>query len=260
MSPPRGMAESPESTNAESDANEPQETSPDRQRSSFQAPLSQSARPSRARRGARIRSPRDLGCRLRQDAPGRSAPGHTRQRRDRLLPGRTPQDYRGDPLAFAVEQASNNGIVVVATAGNTGFQKGKSAPGPRRSGLRPVRDGRRRLGHDRDPDMKDDVVAPIRRAPAETSSARTPTTRRPARPAGAASTQLFHRRQPSGWLPAEPVLLRQRHLRGAAITSERSRSCSKSTRVSRRPGRALPAQRVRNEEREARTEGAGGSR
>ncbi len=39
------------------------------------------------------------------------------------------QGYEADPLAYAVEQAWKRGIVVVAAAGNTGFQKGKGAPG-----------------------------------------------------------------------------------------------------------------------------------
>jgi len=39
------------------------------------------------------------------------------------------QPYQKDPLAFAVEQAWKAGIVVVAAAGNTGYQKGHDAPG-----------------------------------------------------------------------------------------------------------------------------------
>jgi serine protease AprX len=39
------------------------------------------------------------------------------------------QDYQTDPLVFAIEQAWKQGLVVVAAAGNTGFQKGKGAPG-----------------------------------------------------------------------------------------------------------------------------------
>jgi serine protease AprX len=39
------------------------------------------------------------------------------------------QTYDVDPLAFAVEQAWKNGIVVVAAAGNTGYQRGNGAPG-----------------------------------------------------------------------------------------------------------------------------------
>jgi subtilisin family serine protease len=39
------------------------------------------------------------------------------------------QDYSADPLAYAVEQAWKKGIVVVAAAGNSGFQKYQTAPG-----------------------------------------------------------------------------------------------------------------------------------
>jgi serine protease AprX len=38
------------------------------------------------------------------------------------------QSYDVDPLAYAVEQAWRHGIVVVAAAGNSGYQKGASAP------------------------------------------------------------------------------------------------------------------------------------
>ena len=48
------------------------------------------------------------------------------------------QPYAVDPLAYAVEQAWKAGIVVVAAAGNSGYQRGASAPGPRRSSLRPA--------------------------------------------------------------------------------------------------------------------------
>jgi serine protease AprX len=39
------------------------------------------------------------------------------------------QAYTSDPLAYAAEQAWKHGIVVVAAAGNTGYQKGKGAEG-----------------------------------------------------------------------------------------------------------------------------------
>jgi serine protease AprX len=39
------------------------------------------------------------------------------------------QVSRIDPLSFAVERAWRSGIVVVAAAGNTGYQRGKGAPG-----------------------------------------------------------------------------------------------------------------------------------
>ena len=39
------------------------------------------------------------------------------------------QSYLVDPLAFAAEQAWRHIIVVVAAAGNSGYQKGSGAPG-----------------------------------------------------------------------------------------------------------------------------------
>jgi serine protease AprX len=41
----------------------------------------------------------------------------------------SPQGYQTDPLAYAVEQAWKSGLVVVAAAGNTGYQHSKGAPG-----------------------------------------------------------------------------------------------------------------------------------
>ncbi|HET9497070.1 MAG TPA: S8 family serine peptidase [Candidatus Limnocylindria bacterium] len=41
----------------------------------------------------------------------------------------TTQSYLVDPLAYAAEQAWRQGIVVVAAAGNSGYQKGSGAPG-----------------------------------------------------------------------------------------------------------------------------------
>jgi serine protease AprX len=41
----------------------------------------------------------------------------------------TTQSYLVDPLAYAAEQAWKHGIVVVAAAGNSGYQKGSGAPG-----------------------------------------------------------------------------------------------------------------------------------
>jgi serine protease AprX len=39
------------------------------------------------------------------------------------------QSYGVDPLSYAVEQAWKQGVVVVVAAGNTGYQRGKGAPG-----------------------------------------------------------------------------------------------------------------------------------
>ena len=70
------------------------------------------------------------------------------------------QPYALDPLAYAVEQAWKAGIVVVAAAGNSGYQNGCECSGPRRPGLRsrrswrwaePTRWGRRPPGMTRSP-------------------------------------------------------------------------------------------------------------
>ena len=49
----------------------------------------------------------------------------------------TTQASGVDPLAYAVEQAWKKGIVVVAAAGNTGYQRGNSAPGLANPGYNP---------------------------------------------------------------------------------------------------------------------------
>ena len=54
------------------------------------------------------------------------------------------QPYTVDPLAYAAEQAWHHGIVVVAAAGNSGYQRGTRRPGPRVARLRPVPDRGRR--------------------------------------------------------------------------------------------------------------------
>ena len=59
------------------------------------------------------------------------------------------QPYNVDPLAYAVEQAWKAGIVVVAAAGNSGYQNGASARA-RRSGVRPADPRGRRRRHDGD--------------------------------------------------------------------------------------------------------------
>jgi len=69
------------------------------------------------------------------------------------------QDYQADPLAFAVEQAWKQGIVVVAAAGNTGFQKGKGAPGLADPAFDPYVLGIAAADTMGTTDPKDDVVA-----------------------------------------------------------------------------------------------------
>jgi serine protease AprX len=50
----------------------------------------------------------------------------------------TTQSYLLDPLAYAAEQAWKRGIVVVAAAGNSGYQKGSGAPGLANPAYNPV--------------------------------------------------------------------------------------------------------------------------
>ncbi len=69
------------------------------------------------------------------------------------------QDYRSDPLAFAVEQAWKKGLVVVAASGNTGFQKGKGAPGLADPAFDPYAIGVASADTMGTQDVKDDVVA-----------------------------------------------------------------------------------------------------
>ena len=57
------------------------------------------------------------------------------------------QPYGVDPLAYAVEQAWKAGIVVVAAAGNSGYQTGASAQGLADPALRPADPRGRRSGH-----------------------------------------------------------------------------------------------------------------
>ena len=52
-----------------------------------------------------------------------------------------------DPLSFAAERAWNAGIVVVAAAGNTGYQRGARRSRVGRPGVQPVRRRGRRLRH-----------------------------------------------------------------------------------------------------------------
>jgi len=69
------------------------------------------------------------------------------------------QDYGKDPLAYAVEQAWNQGIVVVAAAGNTGFQKGPHAPGLADPAFDPYAIAVAATDTMGTADLKDDVVA-----------------------------------------------------------------------------------------------------
>ncbi len=70
-----------------------------------------------------------------------------------------------DPLSFAAERAWRAGIVVVAAAGNTGYQRGVRGSRPGRPGVQPVRAGRRRLRHQGYPPVGTMSSEPIQPAP-----------------------------------------------------------------------------------------------
>ena len=85
-------------------------------------------RQGRRRRRGRRRHAGDRGDRLGRPAQERQRPQHPRAQPflRHQLAARHDTD---DPLSFAVEQAWKKGIVVVAAAGNSGYQRGKGAPG-----------------------------------------------------------------------------------------------------------------------------------
>jgi serine protease AprX len=68
------------------------------------------------------------------------------------------QSYVVDPLAFAVEQAWKKGIVVVAPAGNTGYQRGNDAPGLADPGYDPFVIGVGGYDPNGTPEVSDDTM------------------------------------------------------------------------------------------------------
>ena len=84
------------------------------------------------------------------------------------------QPYGVDPLAFAVEQAWKAGIVVVAAGGNSGYQKGASAPGLANPAYDPQIIAVGASDSMGTPDCADDTVATFSAATASNSAAGTP--------------------------------------------------------------------------------------
>jgi serine protease AprX len=129
------------------------------------------------------------------------------------------QPYTSDPLAFAVEQAWKHGIVVVASAGNSGFQRGRGAPGLADPAYDPyviAVGGSDSMGTQK---QGDDHVSSYS-ASASTGSGRAPDFLAP-------SSHLQGLRDPGSWLDANHPegILSARYFRGsgtsesAAITS-----------------------------------------
>ena len=71
------------------------------------------------------------------------------------------QSYGVDPLAYAVEQAWKHGIVVVASAGNTGYQRGNGAPGLADPAYDPYVIAAGASTSNGTPSASDDAVAPF---------------------------------------------------------------------------------------------------
>jgi len=142
------------------------------------------------------------------------------------------QDYQTDPLAFAVEQAWKKGIVVVAAAGNTGFQKGKGAPGLADPAFDPYVIGIAASDTMGTPGVDDDVVASYSASSCGTGHCKNPDYTTP-------GSHMQGLRVPNSWVDANHPegFLATRYFRGsgtseaAAIATGASPSSSRSTRA-----------------------------
>ena len=84
------------------------------------------------------------------------------------------QSYVADPLAYAVEQAWKHGIVVVASAGNTGYQRGVGAPGLADPAYDPYVIAVGATDAEGTTSTKDDLVAPFSASSTGLSGAKNP--------------------------------------------------------------------------------------
>ena len=118
-----------------------------------------------------------------------------------------------DPLAYALEQAWKHGIVVVAAAGNTGYQRGHSAPGladPAYDGFVIAAGGADSMGT---ATMSDDVVGSYSASSAGCGSCKNPDFVAP-------GSHLEGLRVPNSWLDANHPegLLSDRYFRGSGTS------------------------------------------
>ena len=156
------------------------------------------------------------------------------------------QSYGIDPLAYAVEQAWKHGIVVVASAGNTGYQRGNGAPGLADPGYDPYVIAVGASNSNGTPSISDDAVAAVLGELLGLRRVQEPRLRRAGRsPPGPASAELVRRREPSRGPPRRTVLPRQRHLaRRPPSPRAPSRSCCRSTRRCRRTSSSASSRRT----------------
>ena len=118
-----------------------------------------------------------------------------------------------DPLAYAVEQAWKQGIVVVAAAGNTGYQRGNGAPGLADPAYNPyiiAVGGSDSMGT---PTMKDDRVAAYSASSAGCGGCKNPDFLAP-------GSHLQGLRVPNSWLDANHAegLISDRYFRGSGTS------------------------------------------
>jgi serine protease AprX len=139
------------------------------------------------------------------------------------------QSAEVDPLSYAVEQAWKRGIVVVAAAGNSGYQVGGGAPGVADPAYNPfviAAGGSDSIGT---PALADDTVGPIRRARAA-APASGPTSSRRAAP-GPPRAGLVHRPDRAAGRDQRTLLSGHRDERGGGDRLRRGRSSSTGTRA-----------------------------
>ena len=124
------------------------------------------------------------------------------------------QAYSVDPLAYAAEQAWKHGIVVVAAAGNTGYQRGHGAPGLADPAYDPYVIAVGASNSMGTQTTSDDDVATFSASP-RAAALQGPRLRGSRfAPAGPARGQLLHRRQSPRGPARHPLLPRQRHVGG----------------------------------------------
>jgi serine protease AprX len=124
------------------------------------------------------------------------------------------QSYGVDPLAYAVEQAWKHGIVVVAAAGNSGYQRGNNAPGLADPAYDPFVLAAGASDSNGTADTHDDGVASFSASSAGCGSCKNPDVLAP-------GAHLQGLRVPNSWIDSNHPegLIDQRYFRGSG-TSE----------------------------------------
>jgi serine protease AprX len=124
------------------------------------------------------------------------------------------QSYGTDPLAYAVEQAWKHGIVVVAAAGNSGYQRGNNAPGLADPAYDPFVLAAGASDSKGTSDTHDDAVASFSASSSGCGSCKNPDVLAP-------GAHLQGLRVPNSWIDANHPegLIDQRYFRGSG-TSE----------------------------------------